>query len=128
MGKSSARMVGTVGTAAVAVIIALGAFAAFSAGNEAQQTIPAQGNIIQSGILAGWASGAKLSSSDNSVVEFDEISYARHLTQQSEFEYGGRKMRISHVVQVEYAQDGNATGGAAGRDKTLRRVTARVLR
>src|SRR5690242_1917032 len=94
MGKSSARTVGTAGTAAVAVIVAVGAFAAFSASNVAQQTIPAQGNIFQSGALAGWASGARISSSDSSVVEFDEISYARQLAQQSEFEYGGMKMRI----------------------------------
>jgi len=128
MRKSSARTVGTVGTAAVAVIIALEAFAAFSASNVAQQAIPAQGNIIQSGALAGWASGARISASDSSVVEFDEISYARQLSQQSEFEYGGMKMRISQVVQVDYLPGDNATAGAARRDKTLRRVTAKVQR
>jgi hypothetical protein len=49
------------------------------------------------------ASGARISF-DGSVVEFDQIAHARQLAQQSEFEYGGLKLRISRVLQIDYMQ------------------------
>jgi hypothetical protein len=94
------------------------------------QTIPQYGSIFQSGALVGWASGAKISPLDSSVIEFEQISHARQLAPQDEFEYGGAKMRISQVLQVDYAQGDNAgaAGSAARPDKTLLRVTAKIRR
>jgi len=119
----------TVGTAAGAILVAVAAFAGVSAmrGSEARPAIPAHGNIFQSGILVGWASGARLSS-DGSAVEFDQIAHARQLAQQNEFDYAGLRMRISRVLQIDYAQ---ASESAAGRatarpDQTLMRVTAKI--
>ncbi|MEJ0076932.1 MAG: hypothetical protein WDO17_16100 [Alphaproteobacteria bacterium] len=95
--------------------------------SEARQAIPLYGNIIQSGTLAGWASGARISSSDGSVVEFEQISHARQLAQQNEFEYGGLKMRIAQILQMDYAPANEGTTGRAARpDITLLRVTARI--
>ena len=127
MGKISARMLCTIGTGILAVLIALGAFAGFATRNgEARPAIPRYGNVFQTGTLAGWASGAKISSIDSGVVEFDQIAHARQFVAHEAFEYGGQKMRILQVVQVDYPQ-GDAASGRPGRpDKTLLRVTARI--
>ena len=129
MGKMSASMIWTVGGAAAGSLVAIAAFAVLSAtqDSEARPAIPAYGNIVQAGALAGWASGARISSHDSSVVEFEEIAHARQLVQRDEFEYGGLKLRIAQVFQVDYPP---ANQGAAGRnarpDMTLVRVTARI--
>jgi hypothetical protein len=132
MRKISARTMGAVGGATAGMLIAFAVFANLSAtrNHEARQAIPRHGNIFQSGALAGWASGAKISQFDSAVVEFDQISHARQLAQQDEFEYGGMRMRISQVVQVEYPRSSEATTGRGAErpDKTLLRVTARIQR
>ena len=58
------------------------------------------------------------------LVEFDQITHARQLMQQNEFEYGGLKLRISQVKQVEI--DSTASRGTARPDQTLLRVTAKI--
>lgn len=130
MGKVSARAMWTVGIAAGATLTAFAAFAGLSAmrSSDTRPAIPAQGNIFQSGALVGWATGARISASDRSVVEFDQIAHARQLAQQNEFEYGGLKLRISQVFQVDYLQssDSAAGRGATRPDKTLVRVTAKI--
>jgi hypothetical protein len=130
MGKISARAIWAVGFAVVASLAAFTAIAGLpgTQSGEARPTIPPHGNIIQSGTLAGWASGARISSSDGSVVEFEQISHARQLAQQNEFEYGGFKLRISQILQVDYppVSDGAAGRGTARPDMTLLRVTARI--
>lgn len=129
MGKMSARTTWGLKAAIGAMLIAVGAAAGVSAmrGGEVRAAIPAQGNIFQSDALVGWASGARLSA-DGTVAEFDQISHARQLAQQNEFEYGGLKMRISRVLQVDYAQasDSAAGRGTARPDQTLMRVTAKI--
>jgi hypothetical protein len=128
MGKMSASMMWTVGGAAAGSLVALAALALLSGpqNNQVRPAIPSYGNIIQSGALAGWASGAKISA-DGSVAEFEQITHARQLAQRDEFEYGGLNMRISQVAQVSYAP---ASSGSAGRnalhDMTLLRVTAKI--
>jgi hypothetical protein len=131
MRKVSVRTISTFGIATAAILIAFAVFASLSATRnpEVRHAIPRYGNLFQSGALAGWASGAKISQLDSSVVEFDQISHARQLVQQDEFEYGDLRMRISQVVQVDYLPSSEiATGrGAAARpNKTLVRVTARI--
>jgi hypothetical protein len=130
MGKISAQAAWTVGIATGASLAAYAALTSLSAtGSEVTQTIPQYGSIFQSGALVGWASGAKVSARDSSVVEFEQISHARQLAPQDEFEYGGANMRISQVVQVDYGQGGDAASGSAARpDKTLLRVTAKIRR
>jgi len=125
MGKVSARTMWTVGAATAGILMAVGAFAGVSAmrSGEAHAAIPSHGNIFQSGTLVGWASGARISASDRSIVEFEQIAHARQLAQQNEFEYGGLKMRISRVLQVDYVQASDST---ARPDQTLVRVTART--
>jgi hypothetical protein len=117
------------GIAAAASLVAVATFAILSGTQESEAgpVIPQYGNIIQSGALAGWASGAKISSHDRSVVEFEEISNARQLVQRDEFEYGGLKLRISQVFQVAYAPVKDGTAGRDARpDMTLVRVTAKI--
>lgn len=129
MGTMPARTMWAVGIAAVASLVGFAAFAGLSAtrNNEVRPAIPRHGNIFQSGVLVGWASGAKISA-DGLVVEFDQIAHARQLAQQNEIEYAGLKMRISQVLQVDYlASSENGTNRATARpDKTLVRVTARI--
>lgn len=129
MGKMSARTTWGLKAAIGAMLLAVGAAAGVSAmrGGEARSAIPAHGNIFQSGTLVGWATGARLSA-DGAVVEFDQISHARQLAQQNEFEYGGLKLRIARVFQVDYVQsgDGAAGRGTARPDQTLVRVTAKI--
>ena len=129
MGKMSARTTWGLKAAIGAMLLAVGAAAGMSAmrGSEARQAIPAQGNFFQSDVLAGWASGARLSA-DGTVVEFDQIAHARQFAQQKEFEYGGLKLRITRVLQVDYVQssDGAPGRGTARPDQTLVRVTAKV--
>lgn len=123
------RTMWAVGIAAAASLVGVAAFAGLSAtrNSEARPAIPGHGNIFQSGVLVGWASGAKISS-DGAVVEFDQIAHARQLAQQNEFEYAGLRMRISQVLQVDYiASSENGTNRATARpDKTLVRVTAKI--
>jgi len=133
MRNISGHTMGAVGIATVGVLVGFAAFAGLSAtrnGEAPQTAIPRHGNIFQSGTLAGWASGARISAVDSSVVEFEQISHARQLAQQNEFEYAGLKMRISQVLQVEYLRSSEATTGrgADRPDKTLLRVTARIQR
>ena len=129
MGKMPARMMWTVGIAAVASLAGFAAFAGLSAtrSSEERPAIPRYGNIFQSGAMVGWASGARISQ-DSAVVEFEQISHARQLLQQNEFEYGGLKMRIAQVVQVDYLAGSETAGGRgpARPDKTLLRVTAKI--
>jgi len=129
MGKISARTMSAVGMVTVALLIGFAAFASLSAmrNGNARPAIPQYGNIFQSGALVGWATGAKMSA-DGAAVEFDQISHARQLLQHDVFEYGGQKMRISHVVQVDYLPGSESAGGrsTARPDKTLVRVTARI--
>ena len=129
MGTMSVRAMWTLGVTGAATLIAFGAFAtlAMMRDGEARPAIPAQGNIFQSGILVGWATGARISS-DGLVVEFDQIAHARQFAQQSEFEYGGLKLRIARVLQIDYAPRGEniSSRGAARPDQTLMRVTARI--
>jgi hypothetical protein len=126
----SARTIWTAGIAAGVMLVAVAAFAGVSAmrSTEARPPIPKYGSIFQSGALVGWASGARIAAHDRSLVEFDQIEHARQLAQQSDFEYGGLKLRISQVLQVDYVHGRNAApaGGAARPDKTLVRVTARI--
>ena len=63
------------------------------------------------GAIVGWASGARISAQDSSVVEFDQIAHARQLAQQNEFEYAGVRMRISQIKQVDYVQSRRKRGG-----------------
>src|SRR4051794_10069953 len=100
MGKMSVRTMWSVAVAAGAMLIGFAAFAGLSAtrSSEARPAIPTHGNIIQSGALAGWASGAKISSQDSAVVEFEQIAHARQLAQRDVFEYGGVELRIAQVV------------------------------
>jgi len=129
MRKLSAPMMWTVGGAAVGSLAAIAAFAVLSGtqNSEARPAIPSYGNIVQSGALAGWASGARISSHDRSLVEFEQIAHARQLVQRDVFEYAGLTLRIAQVFQVDYQP---AAEGAAGRgarpDITLLRVTAKV--
>ena len=129
MGKTSARTTWGLKAAIGAMLLAVGAAAGVSAmrGGEARPAIAAQGNIFQSGALVGWASGARISG-DGTVVEFDQIEHARRLAQQNEFEYGGLKLRISQVKQVDYVQSKESTVGRgnARPDQTLVRVTAKI--
>lgn len=119
-----------VGIVALAILLASAVLANLTMrSGEAQPVVPQYGNIFQAGVLVGWASGAKISVTDNSLIEFAQISHARQLAPQDEFEYGGVKMRISQVVQVDYGQGKNlAAGNAARADKTLLRVTAKIRR
>lgn len=130
MARISARTMSAVGIATVAMLLGFAAFASLSATRhgEARPAIPRHGNIFQSGTLVGWASGARISALDSAVVEFDQISHARQLVQQNEFEYGGLKMRISQVAQVDYLQSGESAAGrgTARPGKTLVRVAARL--
>ena len=124
MGKISSGTTWGLRAAIGAMLLAVGAaagVAAMRSGGE-RPAIAAQGNIIQSGALVGWASGARISS-DGAVVEFDQITHARQLMQQNEFEYGGLKMRITRVLQVDYVKSGDS---AVRPDQTLLRVTARI--
>ncbi len=130
MGKMSARSTWGLRAAIGAMLLAVGAVAGVSAmrGGEARPAIPVQGNIFQAGTLVGWASGARISAQDSSVVEFDQIAHARQLAQQNEFEYAGVRMRISQIKQVDYPQSGESAAGRASArpDKTLVRVTAKI--
>jgi len=129
MGKMSVPMMWTVGGAAVGSLVAIAAFAVLSGTqhSEARPAIPSYGNIIQSGALAGWASGAKISSRDSAVVEFEQIAHARQLLQRDAFEYGGLTLRIAQVFQVDYQPAAEAAAGRAARpDITLVRVTAKI--
>ena len=130
MGKISARTTWGLRAAIGAMLLAVGAAAGVSAmrGGEARPAVPAYGNIFQSGALVGWASGARVSAHDSAVIEFDQIEHARQLAQQNEFEFGGLKLRISQIKQVDYVQGNeNAAGrGNARPDKTLVRVTAKI--
>jgi hypothetical protein len=127
MGKFSARAMCTLGIVSLAVLVAFAAFAGLATrSGEARPALPRYGNIFQSGGLVGWATGVRISALDSSIVEFEQISHARQLRQQSEFEYGGLKMRMSQVVQVDYPQGGDAD--RTGPDKTLLRVTAKIQR
>jgi hypothetical protein len=130
MRKISARTVCTAGIAALGVLTACAAFAGLATRNgEARLAIPRYGNVFQSGALVGWASGVKISPLDGTVVEFEQITHARQLVHQDEFEYGGLKMRIAQVLQVDYTPEGKAGGRSAARpDTTLLRVTARLRR
>jgi hypothetical protein len=129
MGRMSAGAVWSVAAAAGALLIGFAAFAGLPAmrSSEARQAIPAYGNIIQSGALAGWASGAKISSHDGALVEFEQIAHARQLAQRDVFEYGGLKLRIAQVFQVDYHPSAESPAGRGARpDLTLLRVTARI--
>ena len=129
MGKLSAPMMWTVGGAAVGSLVAIAAFAVLSGtqNSQARSAIPAYGNIIQSGALAGWASGARISPHDASMVEFEQIAHARGLLQRDAFEYGGLTLRIAQVFQVDYPPAAESTAGRrAPPDITLLRVTARI--
>ena len=130
MGKISARTACSAGVAVLAVLVAFAAFAGLAARNgETRPAIPRYGNIFQSGALAGWASGAKFSALDSSVVEFEQISHTGQMVHGDEFEYGGLKMRIAQVVQVDDAPADRAAGRSAARpNKTLLRVTAKIRR
>ena len=125
MGTKSARSAWGLKAAIGAMLLAVGAAAGVTAmrGGEAQTAIPAQGNIMQSGALVGWASGARISARDSSLVEFEQIAHARQLVQQNDFEYGGLKLRIAGVLQVDYLP---ASGGTPRPDQTLVRVTAKI--
>jgi hypothetical protein len=129
MGKMSARTTWGLKAAIGAMLLAVGAAAGVAAmrSGDARPAIPAQGNIIQSGALVGWASGARISA-DGALVEFDQITHARQMAQQNEFEYGGLKLRIAQVKQVDYVKSGDSTAsrGNARPDQTLVRVTAKV--
>ena len=127
MGKISTGTL-WIGIAAIASLLAFAAFAGMTARNgEARPALPRYGNVFQSGALVGWATGARMISSlDGAVVEFDQISHARQLVQDDEFEYGGLKMRIA---QVDYAKgEKSATDRTARPDKALLRVTAKIQR
>jgi len=129
MGKMSARTMWSVAAVAGAMLIGFAAFAGLSAtrSSEARPAIPAYGNIIQSGALAGWASGARISSHDSAVIEFEQIAHARQLMQRDVFEYGGLKLRIAQVFQVDYQPAAESPAGRGARpDMTLLRVTARI--
>jgi hypothetical protein len=130
MAKISARATWGLRAAIGAMLLAVGAVAGVSAmrSGDANPAIPSHGNIFQSGAMVAWASGARISAHDRSVVEFDQIEHARQLAQQNEFEYGGVRMRISQVKQVDYLPSRNsATSGSTARpDKTLVRVTAKI--
>src|ERR1051325_6702222 len=117
MGKMSAPMMWTVGGAAVGSLVAIAAFAVLSGtqNSEARPAIPAYGNIIQSGALAGWASGARISPRDSAVVEFEQIAHARQLAHRDTFEYGGLTLRIAQVFQVDYQPAAEAAAGRAAR-------------
>ena len=132
MGNGSTRTIWAVGIAAAASLVGFAAFAGISTmlGGEQRPAIPKYGNVFQSGMLVGWASGAKVSGADGAVIEFEQISHARQLLQQNEFEYGGLKMRISQILQVDYVKDNESEAGrgAARPNKTLIRVTAKVQR
>src|SRR3954453_4609923 len=129
MGKMSVRTMWSVAAAVGAMLIGFAAFAGLSAmrSSEARPAIPAYGNIIQSGALAGWASGAKISSHHSALIEFEQIAHARQLAQRDAFEYGGLKLRIAQVFQVDYQPAAERPAGRGARpDMTLLRVTARI--
>src|SRR3954465_4538120 len=129
MGKTSARAVWSGAAAAGAMRIGFAAFAGLPAmgSSDPRPAIPAYGNIIQSGALAGWASGARISSQDSTIIEFEQIAHARQLMQRGAFEYGGLKLRIAQVFQVDYQPAAeNPAGRGARPDMTLLRVTARI--
>ena len=130
MGKISSRTTWGLRAAIGAMLLAVGAAAGVSwmRSGDAKPAIPSHGNVFQSGAMVGWASGARISAQDSSVVEFEQIEHARQLAQQNEFEYAGVRMRVSQVKQVDYgsADTSAAGGGTARRDKTLVRVTARI--
>lgn len=85
-------------------------------GADASRAVPPQGSIFQSGTLVGWASGARFTRADPSVIEFDEISHAVRLAQTNEFEYGGYLLRIVEVRQIQHA----------GAQKSWLQVVARI--
>jgi len=130
VGKMSAGTTWGLRAAIGAMLLAVGAAAGVSAmrSGEAKPAIPAHGNVFQAGTLVGWATGARVAAHDSSVVEFDQIAHARQLSQQSEFEFGGLRMRISQIKQVDYVQSSESAAGrgAARPDKTLVRVTAKI--
>jgi hypothetical protein len=129
MGRMSARAMWSVAAASGAMLIGFAAFAGLPAmrSSEARPAIPAYGNIIQSGALTGWASGARISSHDSAVVEFEQIAHARQLAQRDVFEYGGLKLRVAQVFQVDYQPAAESPAGRGARpDMTLLRVTARI--
>src|SRR3954447_1934842 len=129
MGKMSARAMWSGAAAAGAMLIGFAAFAGLPAmrSSEARPAIPAYGNILQSGALAGWASGARISPHDSAVVEVEQIAHARQLAPRDVLEYGGLELRIAQVLQVDYQPAAESAAGRGTRpDMTLLRVTARI--
>src|SRR5882724_4812697 len=129
--KSSARriwrnkrwlMLGVVCLAGAGAVMAA---ATQMAGNDITSSITgvvSQGNVYQLGRNVGWATGAKSSASDSSIIAFDEISNARGFAHASEFEYRGSTLKIVSIRKVDYSTDG------ARPEAILRSVVAKVVR
>ena len=108
--------VGITGVAVLAIVALTSVIDGMRHGADASRAVAPQGSIFQSGTLVGWASGARITRADPSVIEFDEISHAVRLAQKDEFEYGGYLLRIAEVRQIQHA----------GGQKSFLQVVARI--
>ena len=84
--------------------------------------IAAQGNVYQFGYPVGWATGAAFSRREPAVLQFEEISGATKFSYGAEFQYGGHRLKVMQVRQVEYVP----SPGASQPSTKLLKVTAKI--
>lgn len=92
--------------------------------SDLRASVANRGSVYQFGKIVGWASGATVSTSDVSMMEFEEISNASKFVHGDEFEYGGYVLRVSQIRQVRYA----GTPMAPIPETTFEKVVAKIQR